>query len=55
MAKLSNRMPAHLLPDIKTTVARFGSSMNLELQQRSVEFSALFINVRLLTVRDRNF
>ena len=45
MAKLSNRMPSHLLPDIKTMVARYGSSMNLELQQRSVEFSALFVNV----------
>ena len=45
MAKLSNRMPAHLITEIKEKVAKYGTSMNLEVQQRSVEFSALFFKV----------
>jgi len=42
IAKLSNRLPTHLMPTIKRVLARYGTSMNLELQQRSVEFSSLF-------------
>ncbi|CAG5113200.1 Oidioi.mRNA.OKI2018_I69.chr2.g7328.t1.cds [Oikopleura dioica] len=44
IAKLANRLPSHLMPSIKQILARYGTSMNLELQQRSVEFSSLFNN-----------
>jgi len=42
IAKLANRLPSFLMPTIKRILARYGTSMNLELQQRSVEFSSLF-------------
>jgi len=45
IAKLANRLPTHLMPTIKRILARYGTSMNLELQQRSVEFSSLFNKV----------
>jgi AP-1 complex subunit gamma-1 len=45
IAKLANRLPSFLMPTIKRILARYGTSMNLELQQRSVEFSSLFNKV----------
>ena len=48
MAKLTNRVSPAALEKIRTTVHQYGTSMILELQQRSVEFSALFNKVFIL-------
>ena len=45
MAKLTNRVNPAALITIQSQVQQYGSSMILELQQRSVEFSALFNKV----------
>ena len=51
IAKLSNQQVSsegHNL--IRQNVAKYGTSMILELQQRSVEFSALFDKVSLISI-----
>jgi AP-1 complex subunit gamma-1 len=47
MAKLTNRVNHESLITIQSQVKEYGSSMILELQQRSVEFSALFNKVNI--------